>query len=76
LIHLRQRDRAKGFGDQIQKSIASADSDPATQLTTLAVLGHYSSSVKNWSLVGPAIFFAIVGSGPYSLLHLWGVGSH
>jgi len=71
VIHLRQRDRARRVEKEIQASL-SVKSDALGQLGMSAQLGHYSSAIKNWSLLGPAVFFAVMGSGPRSLLALWG----
>lgn len=72
LIHLRQRDRAARMEKEIQASLP-AKSEALGKLGMSAQLGHYSSAIKNWSLLGPAIFFAVMGSGPWSVLTLWGL---
>lgn len=67
LIHLKQRDRAKS----LEKSITTGNATELADLSMTAQLGHYSSAMKNWSLLGPAIFFAIKGTGPASFFALW-----
>ncbi len=47
--------------------------ESASQLTALGVsaqLAHYSSALKNLTLLTVALFIAAVGTGPYSLASL------
>lgn len=76
VIHFRQRKRAVSLGESSKASMSAGNMEVVTELTTLAALGHYSSAIKNWSLIGPAIFLSVIGSGPYSLMHAWGLGLH
>ncbi len=70
-IHFSHSKRAS----ELQTSISSEAEDQSrlTELAVSAQLGHYSSAIKNISLMGPSIFFAIMGSGPYSCCRLWGL---
>ena len=72
VIHFRH---SKNAGQLHQSLIAKSEDTAQEHLQELAVsaqLGHYSSAIKNISLMGPAIFFAFMGSGPLSIFRLWG----
>lgn len=73
VIHLRQRDRASALAKAVAHRLGDAQLEALQQLAVSAQLGHYSSAMKNLSLAGPAFFFAIMGSGPWSLARLWGL---
>jgi uncharacterized membrane protein YphA (DoxX/SURF4 family) len=75
VIHLRKRREAASLAGNIRSRL-EAGSPPMQSLdalTVLADLGHYSSAMKNISLLGPAVFFAVMGPGPYALARLWGM---
>jgi uncharacterized membrane protein YphA (DoxX/SURF4 family) len=69
LIHLRKRDEAGRLGAAIP--VSEADKPRLGQLAVSAVLGHYGSAMKNFSLFGPGAFLAMMGSGAWSLDRLW-----
>ncbi len=47
-----------------------ADRATLTGVSTLATVGHVTSAEKNFVLAAVGFFFAIMGSGPYSLFQL------
>lgn len=67
IIHHRKQKEAQVLGDEL-----GAPGDEKTQvLTTLALLGHYSSAMKNYSLCGPGLFLALTGGGAWVVALLW-----
>ncbi len=73
VIHLRKRSEARGLADALRSELGSSHLESLDKLTVLAVLGHYSSAMKNVSLIGPAVYFAVMGCGPMGFYRWWGL---
>lgn len=77
LIHLRHSKNASALLNSLLDTLDDgAESERSEMLQTLATsaqLGHYSSAMKNMSLMGPSVFFTVMGSGPWSVVSLWGL---
>jgi uncharacterized membrane protein YphA (DoxX/SURF4 family) len=71
VIHLRHSEEAVRLAAEVRGNTVA--SEPLRHLAVSCQLGHYSSAMKNYSLCGPALFFAIMGSGNCSIVRLWGL---
>ena len=69
--------RLAAVAQETQVSTAATPEDRATagQLTTLAGVGHVTSAQKNYVLAAVGLFFALVGTGPMSLVPAEGIFS-
>ena len=71
IIHYRLAAAAKAT----RLSAAASDADRAAlaQVATLGWVGHVTSAEKNFVLAAVALFFALVGTGPLSIVPSMGI---
>lgn len=71
IIHYRLAAATKAS----QLSVAASEADKATlaQVATLGWVGHVTSAEKNFVLAAVALFFALMGTGPLSIVPSSGI---
>jgi len=71
VIHYRLADLAKRA--RLSDQASSADRQAMGELSALGVVGHVTSAEKNFVLAAVALFFLIMGTGPWSLVPAHGL---
>jgi uncharacterized membrane protein YphA (DoxX/SURF4 family) len=71
VIHYRLARIAKGT--QLSESASDEDQSTVAELANLGHVGHVTSAEKNFVLAAVALFFALVGTGEFSLVPSTGI---
>jgi uncharacterized membrane protein YphA (DoxX/SURF4 family) len=71
VIHYRLARIAKGT--QLSASASDKDQSTVAELANLGHVGHVTSAEKNFVLAAIALFFALVGTGKFSLVPSTGI---